>query len=374
MKESREGENRVPLIPSDVKKLVTMGVEVLVEANAGSKAGFSDAEYQEAGASVLGDRAAVFAQADLVMRINPPSADDCRGLRKNAVHVSLLDPFLSKEPTAALVEAGVTSFALDMMPRSTYAQKMDVISSQASLGGYVAVILAAGKLNKILPMMMTPAGTIKPSRVFILGAGVAGLQAIATAKRLGAHVDAFDVRPEATEQIESLGAKAVRIDLGETESTKDGYAKEISEEQKQIQKQQMLKVCSEADIVITTAQVFGRKAPVLVDDAMLDAMKPGSVIIDMAVSSGGNVVGSQVDQEVDRNGVTIIGFANLPGFVARHASQMFSSNLVAFVTELWDAENKTFQIDADNEIIRSTLITEKGKVVNERVQAQFAQT
>jgi NAD(P) transhydrogenase subunit alpha len=242
---------------------------------------------------------------------------------------------------------------------------MDVLSSQANLGGYVAVLLAAGKLDQIFPMMTTPAGTIKPSRVFIIGVGVAGLQAIATAKRLGARVEAFDTRPVVEEQVQSLGAKFVKIDLGETGQTKDGYAKALTPEQIQKQQEGMAKHCSLADVVITTAQLFGRKAPVIVTADMVKQMRPGSVIVDMAVESGGNVDGAELDKVVDVNGVSIIGLGNLPGEVAIHASQMYSANITNYVMHFWDKEEKTFNLDLEDEIIKGCLMTHDGQIFSE---------
>ena len=258
---------------------------------------------------------------------------------------------------------------MEMIPRTTIAQKMDALSSQANLAGYVTVILAAERINKILPMMMTPAGTITPARVFVIGAGVAGLQAIATAKRLGARVEAFDTRPVVEEQVQSLGAKFVKIDLGETGQTKDGYAKALTPEQIQKQREGMAKVCANADIVITTAQLFGRKAPIILTKDMLNQMKPGSIVVDMAVESGGNVEGSKVNEEIDINGVTIIGLGNLPGRVAVHASQMYSSNLTNLLESYWDQEQKIFNLKLEDEIIKGCLITHDGKIVNEMIKS-----
>lgn len=366
-RETTVGENRVALIPDDVAKLVKKGIEISLETGAGAGSWFSDEEYVEAGAKLVSDGVELLANSDFVVRVRKPAREEIEPLRKGTLHVSLLDPFLSPETTSELSKQGVSAFSMEMIPRTTYAQKMDVLSSQANLAGYVAIVLAAARLKKILPMMMTPAGTIKPSRVFVLGAGVAGLQAIATAKRLGARVDAFDIRPEAAEQIESLGAKAVRIDLGETESTSDGYAKEISDEQKKRQKEEMARVCAASDIVITTAQVFGRTAPQLVDEAMVKAMQPGSVIVDMAVATGGNVEGSRPDEEIVINDVTIIGLSNLPGFVATNASQMYSANLFNFISEFMDEESGDFRMDVENEILKATLVTHEGAIVNERI-------
>jgi NAD(P) transhydrogenase subunit alpha len=271
-----------------------------------------------------------------------------------------------------LVEKNISAISMEMIPRITRAQKMDVLSSQANLAGYVAVILAAERLDKILPMMMTPAGTISPARVFIIGVGVAGLQAIATAKRLGARVEAFDTRPVVEEQVKSLGARFVKIDLGETGQTKDGYAKALTDEQLQKQREGMAKVCALSDIVITTAQLFGRKAPVIVTENMVRGMSKGSVIVDLAVEGGGNVAGSQIDRELDVDGVRIIGLGNLPGRVTVHASQMFSSNLYNLVEEFWNAQEKRFELNFEDEIVKGCVITHQGKIVNEMIVKHYS--
>jgi NAD(P) transhydrogenase subunit alpha len=259
---------------------------------------------------------------------------------------------------------------MEFIPRTTRAQKMDVLSSQANLGGYEAVILAARYANKIFPMMTTAAGTILPAKVFIIGVGVAGLQAIATAKRLGAKVTAYDTRPVVEEQVKSLGAQFLKIDLGETGQTKDGYAKALTDEQIQKQRDAMKKTCGDSDVVITAAQVFGRRAPVLVTAEMLNAMKPGSVVVDMAIETGGNVEGAVLDQVTDRNGVKIVGIANLPGRVPLHASQVYSANLTSLIEEFWDKQNKNFVLKLDDEIIKGCLITYGGKIVNEKLLAK----
>jgi NAD(P) transhydrogenase subunit alpha len=253
---------------------------------------------------------------------------------------------------------------MEMIPRSTRAQKMDALSSQASLSGYAAVVLAADNLYKIFPMMMTPAGTLQPSKVFIIGAGVAGLQAIATARRLGAKVDAFDTRPVAKSDVLSLGAKFVEVDLGETGQTAQGYAKALTEEQLKKQRDVMKQHCAQSDIVITTAQVFGRKAPVIVTKEMIAAMKPGSVVVDLAVETGGNVEGVVLGKIIEKNGVKIIGMANMPARVALHASQMYSNNLTNLINEFWNDEKKRFEIKLDDDIIKNCLITHGGAVVH----------
>jgi NAD(P) transhydrogenase subunit alpha len=285
------------------------------------------------------------------------------------VHVSFLDPFNSPALLAAFAQAGVTAVSLEMIPRSTLAQKMDALSSQASLAGYAAVIQAAARLKGVLPMMMTPAGTIMPARVFVIGAGVAGLQAIATAKRLGARVDAFDTRPVVEEQVKSLGAKFVKIDLGETGQTAGGYAKTLTSEQIARQQAGMAKVCAQSDIVITTAKVFGRKAPTLITAAMLAGMKAGSVVVDLALESGGNVEGARAgDDVVTSNGVLILGNATLENSVPAHASQVFASNMAAWITHSWDSEGKTLRLDLEEAILKGCVITHGGQIVH----AQFA--
>lgn len=362
-KETHPGELRTAIIPASIEKLVKKGAEIVVENNIGSTIGIGDDEYTKAGAKVS-DRSSLLANSDIVLRLRKPPLEEIGKLKKGAIHISFLDPFNEPQLIEAFAQNNISAISMEMIPRSTIAQKMDALSSQANLAGYVAVILAAERLNKILPMMMTPAGTITPSRVFVVGAGVAGLQAIATAKRLGARVEAFDTRPVVEEQVQSLGAKFIKIDLGETGQTKDGYAKELTPEQLAKQREGMKKVCGNSDIVITTAQLFGRKAPVIVTKDMVDAMKPGSIIVDMAVETGGNVEGSRVNEEVDVNGVKIIGLGNLPGRVAIHASQMYSSNLTNLVESYWDAESKAFKLDPENETIKGCLITHNGAVVN----------
>ena len=305
-----------------------------------------------------------------MLRLRKPPVEEIAWLKPNAIHASLLDPFNEKELVQKFADRGVSAISMEFIPRTTRAQKMDVLSSQANLGGYEAVILAARYSNKIFPMMTTAAGTILPSKVFIIGVGVAGLQAIATAKRLGAKVIAYDTRPVVEEQVKSLGAQFLKIDIGETGQTKEGYAKALTEEQIQKQRDAMKKTCGDSDVVISAAQVFGRKAPILVTAEMLDAMKPGSVVVDLAVETGGNVEGVDYDKVIDRNGVKIIGIANLPGRVPLHASQVYSANLVALVEEFWDKKEKTFVLKLDDEIIKGCLVTHGGKIVNEKLIAK----
>lgn len=366
-KETYPGEQRVPLIPVSVERLVKKGAQVNVETGLGSTIGIDDNAYAKAGA-VLADRASLLSSADMILRVRKPPCGEIKKLKKGSLHISFLDPFNESQLITEFTQHHISALSMEMIPRSTIAQKMDALSSQANLAGYVAVILAAERINKILPMMMTPAGTITPARVFIIGAGVAGLQAIATAKRLGARVEAFDTRPVVEEQVQSLGAKFVKIDLGETGQTKDGYAKALTPEQIEKQRQGMTKACSNSDIVITTAQLFGRKAPVIVTKDMIAKMSPGSIVVDMAVESGGNVEGSKLNEEVDINGVRIIGLSNLPARVAVHASQMYASNLVNLIEGYWDKEAKIFKLDLSDEIIKGCLLTHQGQIVNDQLK------
>jgi len=338
MKETHEGEMRVPLIPPTADKLVKLGAEIVVESGLGSTCRFEDGDYEKVGAAIGTSREDMLKTADIVLRLRKPPMEEIALMKKGCIHVSYLDPFNEKELVDKMAEAGISSVSLEMLPRTTLAQKMDVLSSQANLGGYVSVILGAEQLDKVLPMMTTPAGTIKPARVFIIGVGVAGLQAIATARRLGARVEAFDTRPVVEEQVKSLGAKFVKIDLGETGQTKDGYAKELTPEQVQKQKEGMAKACAMADIVITTAQLFGRPAPRIVDQAMIEQMQPGSVIIDISVDQGGCVETTRPTTYEDptyiEEGVLHFSVTNMPGAVPRSASQALSAVLLPQVHSL----------------------------------------
>ncbi len=364
--EPGDGESRVALTPDSVKRLRHLGANVEIESGAGNRSGYSDADYEQAGAEIQGDRHELLGKANLMLQVQPPTVDDLHRRRDRGIQIGFLNLFEAHPRVTEMAERNLSGISMELIPRITRAQKMDALSSQANLAGYVSVIVAAERLNKIFPMMMTAAGTIAPARVFVIGAGVAGLQAIATAKRLGARVDAYDTRPEVEEQVKSVGGRFVKIDLGETGQTKDGYAKALSEEQIRQQRETMKEICAQADVVITTAQVFGRRAPVLVTEPMLEAMKPGSVVVDLAVESGGNVEGIVRDEVVDRNGVQLVGYANLPGRVPAHASQMYAANLVALIEEFWNADTRTFVIDPSDEIMKSCLITHEGDIVNER--------
>ena len=370
-KETHPEETRVPMIPEHVAKLVKAGAVLSIQSGLGQTLQISDEAYSEAGAAVEANRDELLQNADMMLRIGKPSSEEVGRLKKGSIYVSLLDPFNEKELVEELTSAGISTISMEMIPRITRAQKMDVLSSQANLAGYVAVITAAERQQKIFPMMMTPAGTIAPARVFIIGVGVAGLQAIATAKRLGARVEAFDTRPVVEEQVKSLGAKFVKIDLGDTGETKDGYAKALTEEQLQKQREGMAKICASSDVVITTAQLFGRRAPMIVTEEMVRGMQPGSVLVDLAVDSGGNIAGSEPGKEIELNGVLIIGLANLPGRVAVHASQMFSSNLYNLIHEFWDDEKKHFGLNFEDDIIKGCVITHGGNIVNEMIAKHY---
>lgn len=361
-KELYPGETRVAILPDSVKRLVAKGAEICIEAGLGAVRGITDEAYTAAGASVSGDRAGMLGKADLVLRLRKPAKEEISQLKRGAIHISYLEPFESFDLLDAFGEAGVSAIAMEMIPRTTLAQKMDALSSQANLAGYVSVIMAADQLDVVLPMMMTPAGTIKPASVFIIGVGVAGLQAIATAKRLGARVSAFDTRPVVEEQVQSLGAKFVKVDLGETGQTKDGYAKELTEEQRKMQMEAMAKVIAQSDVVITTAQVFGRKAPVIVTEEMVRSMRPGAVVVDLAIETGGNVACAKLGETLDVNGVKVLGVANMPGRVAMNASQMYSSNVTNLLEHFWGKESKAFELKISDEIMNGCLVVHEGEL------------
>ena len=371
VKETWPGEVRTSMVPANVAKLVKIGFSIVIEMNAGEASGFADTAYEEAGARIESDRGAILGSSQVLLGVRKFELAELDSIKKDTVCISFLDPYNEKQLVEAMATAGLTAISMEMVPRSTRAQKMDALSSQANLAGYVTVIQAASYSPKILPMMMTPAGTIAPARVFVIGAGVAGLQAIATAKRLGAKVEAFDTRPVVAEQVRSLGGKFVEIDLGDVGQTEQGYAKELTAEQLELQKEGQKKVIAESDIVITTAQLFGRAAPVLVTKDMIEGMRPGSVIVDMAVESGGNVEGSVAGEVVEVNGVKIVGQSNLPGEVANNASQMYSNNLTNLLQEFWNEESGALELDPEDDIVMSCVITRSGSVVNEALQSIY---
>ena len=368
-RETDPRETRVALVPADCKKLSALGYEVAVESGAGLKSGFPDSDYESSGASVAATgpaAAAAMAAADAVLRVCRP--DSASGIRPGALHVSFLDPFRERPLVDEMAKAGVRLVSLEMIPRTTLAQKMDAQSSQTSLAGYAAVLAAAARLPKAFPMMVTPAGTITPARVFVIGVGVAGLQAIATAKRLGARVDAFDTRPAVEEQVRSLGASFVKIDLGgETGQTAQGYARELTPEQLARQCEAQAKVCERADVVVTTAKVFGRPAPRLIGEDVLSRMKPGSVVVDMASATGGNVEGSRpFDEVVTDRGVILLPGESLERRVPQDASKMLSGNFTALLEHARDRETGRFRAADGDEILSGCILTDGGRIVHPR--------
>ena len=364
-------EKRISLTPDFLKKYIDSGLKISVENNMGDHLGFTDSNFKEHGAEIV-DRKTGLKEGNIICSVNKLSKDDLTNVEENSLVVSFLDPFNDQDLVENLKEKKISSISMELIPRTTRAQKMDALSSQANLGGYAAVLIASNILAKSFPMMMTAAGTISPSKVFVVGVGVAGLQAIATAKRLGAKVEAFDTRPVVEEQVKSLGARFVKIDIGETEETSQGYAKELSAEQIDMQRAGMKKVCSSSDVIITTAQVFGRKAPIIITAEMIEDMKPGSVIVDMAVGTGGNVEGSIPNENLDLNGITIVGNTNLPGEVAMHASQVYSANIFNLIDEFWDKKNSILEITIEDEILSGCLVTHKGEFVNSIVKERYS--
>ena len=366
-------ESRVALVPALVPELIKAGLEVLVESGAGEKAGFSDDAYKEQGARLAADRTELFSSADVLFLVHglnlnsEAGSDDLKLLRSGQIMVGLLNPLGSPEAALQLADKGITAFALELLPRIARSQPMDVLSSMATVAGYKAVLLAAGALNKMYPMMITAAGTITPAHVFVVGAGVAGLQAIATSKRLGAVVRAYDVRPAVKEQVESLGAKFVELEL-ETEETEssDGYAQVMDEEFYRRQREMMKRVVTESDVVITTAAIPGKKSPILITEEMVKGMEPGSVIVDLAAEGGGNCELTKPGETIEAHKVIIMGPENIASTIPYHASQMYAKNLTAFLKNMID--DGEIRLDLEDQIIRDSLITHKGEVVNPRVR------
>ena len=358
-------EKRCAATPSSAQRLIKKGATLLLEAGAGQSSGYSDKQYEEVGVIVIDDVNEPLSSADMVVAVNKPTDAQLALMKKGAIVVGHLDPFFQQPLVESIAQKELTAISVEMIPRSSRAQKMDALSSQASLAGYVMVMQAANLLPSILPMMMTPSGTIKPAKVFIIGAGVAGLQAIATAKRLGANVLAYDTRPVVAEQVESLGGKFLKIDIGETGQTKDGYAKELTDEQKAKQQDAQRDAIADSDIVITTAQLFGRKPPVLISKETLALMKPGSVVVDMAATSGGNVEGSKPGETVEINGVKVIGNGYWSQYVAKAATDMYANNIYNLVDEFFNDESKSFELNLEDDILAGCVITHDGKVTND---------
>ena len=371
MAESRPGERRVALVPEAVRFYAKRGWELAVESGAGVGASFPDGDYEDAGATVVPGREPLLAGADVVLKVQPPTLDEVAVLPPGSVLVCHLDPLGATAPIEALAARGVTAFAVELIPRITRAQKMDVLSSQATVAGYKAVLSGAGAMIRFLPMLTTAAGTVRPAKAMILGAGVAGLQAIATARRLGAVVSAFDIRPAVKEQVQSLGATFLEAALDETAEDEGGYAKALSEEQHQRELELIANSIQDHDLVITTAQIPGRPAPVLITEEMVATMRRGSVIVDLASETGGNCELTVAGQSVEHHGVTVMGPANLPAELPYHASQMYARNLASFVDDLLDDEGA---IDYDDEITAATCVTHEGEIRNERVRQKLAAT
>ena len=374
LKETRTGERRVALVPQGVKVLLKAGLDVAVQGGAGLESGISDEEYRDAGATVVASAGDALSGAGLVLRVNPPSIsdpDELSGLEADSILVSFLNPLTNLDLVRQLVERKITGISMELVPRITRAQSMDALSSQATVAGYKAVLLAANHLPKFLPMFTTAAGTIRPGKALILGAGVAGLQAIATARRLGAVVEAFDVRPAVKEQIESLGATFLEAEEEVTAEGEGGYAKELSADQHQKELELIAGAIVDSDIVITTAQIPGRDAPLLITEEMVKAMRPGSVIIDLASESGGNCALTKSGETVIAHGVQVIGPVNLPTSIPVHASQMYSKNIVTLVSEFIGEEGQ-IDLDFDNDVVGPSTVTHQGEVRNERVSGAMA--
>ena len=369
VKETKIGEKRVALTPSVAKQFIKQGYTCFVETQAGYASNFSDEAYQEAGCSILMNKDELFQQADVICKVNAPTDEEISSMKKGSVLISYLYHSFNPELVSQLCNQGISAFSMDAMPRISRAQSMDALSSQNNLAGYKAVILGADNLVKIFPLMMTAAGTLTPSRVLIFGAGVAGLQAVATAKRLGAIVEVTDVRPETKEQVESLGGKFIEV-KGEGVKVEGGYAKEVSTEYLAKQKEAVNKSLAQADLVITTALVAGKKAPVLITEEQVKLMKLGSVIVDMAVEQGGNCALSELDKTVVKNGVTIIGQSNLPSTLAQNASELYAKNVYNFLLHLSTKDGMKWEVE--EEITKGTLITHQQKIVHPSLQTAIA--
>jgi H+-translocating NAD(P) transhydrogenase subunit alpha len=372
LKERRAGEARVAATPESVKKLKGLGLDVTIESGAGDKARFADNDYLAQGATIAPDAATALKDADIVLKVRSPDADEIALMKKGAVLAALLAPYTEKDAIDRLAAQGVDAFAMEFVPRISRAQSMDVLSSQANLAGYKAVIDAAAQFGRAMPMMMTAAGTIAPARVLIMGVGVAGLQAIATARRLGAIVSATDVRPATKEQVESLGATFVAVidDEFKQAATTAGYAKEMSKEYQAKQAALIAETIRKQDIVITTALIPGRKAPVLVTEEMVKSMKPGSIIVDLAVEQGGNCPLSKPDEVIEVYGVTIMGYTNLPARLAVDTSSLYARNLFNFVSLIVDKKTGALALDWNDEIVKGAGLTHDGQIVHPMLKGE----
>jgi NAD(P) transhydrogenase subunit alpha len=365
-KEIEYGEHRVAVIPDMAARLVKQGIEIWVEAGAGEASFFSNEAYEAAGAKIISDTATLWGEADVLMKVGVPKEHEINQMREGSVLISFLNPLGTPEVIQQLTNRKITAFSMELIPRTSRAQSMDALSSQAGVAGYKAVLIAAAALPKFFPMLTTAAGTIRPAKVFVMGAGVAGLQAIATARRLGAVVEAFDIRPAVKEEVQSLGAKFIEVKLEEETVAAGGYAKEISEASKQRTQEVVTEHVKNADVVITTAQVPGKKAPLLVTEEMVAQMNPGSVIVDLAADQGGNCAGTEPGKDVVRHGVTIIGPINLPSSMPVHASQMYAKNVATLLQYM--VKDGNLQLNFEDDIISSTCVTHGGEILNQRVK------
>jgi len=367
-KETSDNETRVAATPGSIKELVKAGLSVMVETQAGIKSHVSDTDYKNAGASIIESKEELFSKADILLKVLPPTLDQIVLLQPKSIVVSFCQTTRDIDTVKALKEQSVTGFSMHLIPRTTLAQKMDALSSQANIAGYKAVLIAASKLGVYMPLLMTAAGTIRPAKVLILGAGVAGLQAIATAKRLGAQVEAFDVRPIVKEQVESLGAKFIEVDSSnDSEGVGDGgYAKETSEDYKNRQQKLIHDHISKSDVVVTTALIPGKPAPKLIPESMVNSMKPGSIIMDLASENGGNCELTKKDEIITHNDVIINGSSNIPGSMPVHASELYAKNITAFLTYM--IEDGELKLDLDDEIISGSMYTHLGEVTHEPTQ------
>jgi NAD(P) transhydrogenase subunit alpha len=372
--ESADFESRVALTPEVSRKLVNLGHEVVIEKGAGVAAGISDAAFEEAGAKIAKDTKALYQNANIIVRVSPPTEKDISALPKNSILIGMLKPHGNEQLSRQLAKHKITGFALEFIPRISRAQSMDVLSSQSNLAGYKAVVDAAAEFGRALPMMMTAAGMIPPARVLILGAGVAGLQAIATARRLGAIVSAFDVRPAVKEQVESLGATFVEVESGENGEGTGGYAKEMSDDYKKRQQAKLEEVMRQQDIVITTAQIPGKAAPILITEKMVKEMKDGSIIVDLAIDSGGNCAVSVAGKIALKHGVKILGYPNFPSRIPFDASQVYARNVLNFLKLLFGADGKTLSLDWKDEIISGAALSHEGEVVHPTLKGDIKKT
>jgi NAD(P) transhydrogenase subunit alpha len=367
LKETRPGEDRVALVPLGVQTLIKKGLEVVVESGAGAGSGVSDDEYKEAGATIAASATEALADAAMVLHLNPPTGAEIDALSEGTILVSYLNPLGDAESVKSLAARKVTAISMEMVPRITRAQSMDALSSQATVAGYKAVLMAAAQLPRFLPMFTTAAGTIRPGKAMVLGAGVAGLQAIATARRLGAVVEAFDVRPAVKEQVESLGATFLETEDDVVAEGEGGYAKELSQEQHDKELELLAAHIDKTDVVITTAAIPGRKAPILITESMVKSMKPGSVIVDLAAETGGNCELTKFGETVTAHGVSIMGPANIAATIPVHASQMYSKNIVTLISEFVGDEG-AIELDFENDVVGPSTVTHQGEIVNERVK------